>query len=61
MRNVKELLERLEEERNELDWSKEKMAHKLDVSLSTYMNWTTSGGSKPDGENVLKILNFLED
>ncbi len=61
MTNLKELLERLEKMRKTLDWSKEKMARELDVSLSSYMNWTTEGKPDPGGENALKILDFLKE
>lgn len=57
--NVKELLDRLEEYRNERDLSKERMARRLDVSLTTYMNWTNKS-TEPDGENVLRILHILK-
>ncbi len=56
--NVKELLDRLEEYRNKRNFSKERMARELDVSLATYMNWTNKS-TEPYGENVLKILHIL--
>ena len=59
MTNVESLLNQLEERREELDLSKEKMARKLDVSITTYMNWT-AGRTKPGGDNVIKIMEELE-
>ncbi|MBS3813257.1 helix-turn-helix transcriptional regulator [Candidatus Bipolaricaulota bacterium] len=58
--NVKELLESLERYRNDLDFSKEKMARELNVSLATYMNWTNTS-TNPHGENILKIIEILKD
>jgi len=59
MTNVESLLNQLEVRRKELDLSKEKMARKLDVSLTTYMNWT-AGRTKPGGDNVIRIMKELD-
>lgn len=59
MKDVKSLINKLEERRNELDYTKEEMANELNVSLSTYMKWTTDSQTEPGGRNLLTILNYL--
>lgn len=57
---VDDLINRLEEVRKEKDLPKRKFGPKeIGVSWSTYRKWTY-GESKPDADNTLKIIDYLE-
>lgn len=57
---VDDLIDRLEEIREEKGIPKEKFGpNKLGVSAMTYRYWTY-GKTKPDAENLLKIVEYLE-
>ncbi len=57
---VEALIERLEEVRKEKGLPKAKFGPaELDIAAVTYRKWTY-GENKPDAENTLKIVDYLE-
>lgn len=45
--------------RNKMDITQKSLANKLNVTIQTVHNWE-SGKSRPDGDNLLKLINFFE-
>lgn len=60
MKTKTDILEKMVEAREELDWSMETTARHLDVSKNTYQRWEY-GQVEPNFENTIKLQNFIED